>query len=1166
MARIYLSSTFEDLREQREAVSSALRRLGHEDVAMEYYVAEDRRPLDKCLADVRSCDVYIGIFAWRYGFVPETGGPDGFSFTEHEYRCAAEAGKTCLIFLLSEDAAWPRSKMDRDSRRIDALREGLKDSGRVIDTFETTEELARKVNEAVVAWERESGLVGDREPADWHEYRAAVTDRHRWVRLQVIAGVGRERDPIRIPLTEVFEPQFVMAGTSGTDVPDEIRQYQQEIYGIRASEADPSDAELLAGSPERVLDVLSRERTQVFLGGPGAGKSTLSQYAMLRMCEPAEEGDSVPRYLSGEPVPFVVELRGYVLEKDPDFLSYLARRARDFYGVPLDVGGIGKALTEEGKAIVFFDGLDEVFDPDGRRRVIDQFQAFARKYPGCRIVVTSRIAGYDRTSLGLAGFQHYTLMPLTIAHIRNFAGRWYRHYTLEGTSRTAEGLVQRIAESPRLLDLAGNPMLLTMMAVIYKDRDLPTERWRLYQRCAETLLEDWDLGKGIKNDDFNLAVAIRTSQKSEMLQRVAMYMLDHAQAGSELNAIAYAPLQKMLAGYLTEKYQRSEGDAEAIAVDILKHLMERTYVLAGVGERIFGFVHRTFMEYFAACRCLAEFNARSADFGWLKNEIFGAHWQDPAWEEVLLLLIAMLHDQGTPITDVVEHLRHAGSERHSYRSEYYPYHVAFAARCLGEISAPGEQRTGRRILTELAKDIAEFGADSRSSRSRAFTETALRAFSALAAVIEPPDEVTDIIAGFGREATSTTQKVVAWQAGFALRSRKERLDYALAALKGSAEAVRRGAIAALEREWPGRADLAPRLAEVVARDTNGGVRLAALSALERSWPHDSAVLDAIEEQAGKELSYEVGDRFIRYLEANWPGSDRALRLIMKVADNVSDRDRRAYYAAAAVTARGWPHDPDAVGFIHKMVVTADVPEVGSRILRAWARERARDSRVLSPLREWAVSDDTTRVRSAALQALVEVWEEDPNIAGFVRSRIVDDAEASVRIAGLRKITRSWPRYSEDARSFVRDRAVNDPDPKVREEIFISLLSSPASDLDFVKDHIARDTAASVRTAVLVHMVRTLPLRTLGFSFIQSQAACDPDATVRAAVLRSITESGLVSPNATVRAVVLWSITKSGLISQDGIREWFEERAARDPDPDTRAVARAALDAFVSDPR
>jgi hypothetical protein len=71
MAKIYISSTYEDLEKEREAAAEAIRRLGHTTLAMEDYVAADKRPLDKCLEDVRNCDVYIGIFAWRYGDIPD---------------------------------------------------------------------------------------------------------------------------------------------------------------------------------------------------------------------------------------------------------------------------------------------------------------------------------------------------------------------------------------------------------------------------------------------------------------------------------------------------------------------------------------------------------------------------------------------------------------------------------------------------------------------------------------------------------------------------------------------------------------------------------------------------------------------------------------------------------------------------------------------------------------------------------------------------------------------------------------------------------------------------------------------------------------------------------------------------------------------------------------
>ena len=51
-----------DLKEYRESVRQILREMKFEDVAMEYFTAEDKRPVDKYLSEVASCDLYIGIF------------------------------------------------------------------------------------------------------------------------------------------------------------------------------------------------------------------------------------------------------------------------------------------------------------------------------------------------------------------------------------------------------------------------------------------------------------------------------------------------------------------------------------------------------------------------------------------------------------------------------------------------------------------------------------------------------------------------------------------------------------------------------------------------------------------------------------------------------------------------------------------------------------------------------------------------------------------------------------------------------------------------------------------------------------------------------------------------------------------------------------------------
>lgn len=120
-ARIYVSSTYEDLREYRSAVSKAIKRLEHVDVAMEYYVPESRRPLAKCLDDVRRCDLYLGIFARRYGYMPPG---ESASITELEFREALRRHIDTVCFLLDTECDWPAAFIDSGEAgaRIEALR------------------------------------------------------------------------------------------------------------------------------------------------------------------------------------------------------------------------------------------------------------------------------------------------------------------------------------------------------------------------------------------------------------------------------------------------------------------------------------------------------------------------------------------------------------------------------------------------------------------------------------------------------------------------------------------------------------------------------------------------------------------------------------------------------------------------------------------------------------------------------------------------------------------------------------------------------------------------------------------------------------------------------------------------------------------------------------
>jgi len=152
VAHVYLSSTYSDLRKQREAIYKLLRRIGHDVIAVEDYVASDERPIERCIADVKSSDVYLGLIARRYGYVPPG---QELSITELEYRAAREAGIPCLFFLLHDDARWPLEFIDRDPLRVKTFRDTLNLPAAL---FRTTEELVGMVAAAVTEWQRTNAV------------------------------------------------------------------------------------------------------------------------------------------------------------------------------------------------------------------------------------------------------------------------------------------------------------------------------------------------------------------------------------------------------------------------------------------------------------------------------------------------------------------------------------------------------------------------------------------------------------------------------------------------------------------------------------------------------------------------------------------------------------------------------------------------------------------------------------------------------------------------------------------------------------------------------------------------------------------------------------------------------------------------------------------------
>ncbi|MDQ1557479.1 MAG: hypothetical protein QOD32_539 [Pyrinomonadaceae bacterium] len=97
-----ISSTALDLPEHRKEVEDACLRQGMFPTMMERLPASDAEAISTSLAMVDEADIYVGVFAHRYGYVPKEGNPQQISVTQMEYERAVERKIPRLIFVIDK--------------------------------------------------------------------------------------------------------------------------------------------------------------------------------------------------------------------------------------------------------------------------------------------------------------------------------------------------------------------------------------------------------------------------------------------------------------------------------------------------------------------------------------------------------------------------------------------------------------------------------------------------------------------------------------------------------------------------------------------------------------------------------------------------------------------------------------------------------------------------------------------------------------------------------------------------------------------------------------------------------------------------------------------------------------------------------------------------------
>ncbi len=145
---VFISSTSIDLPEHRPKVAEACRRKGCEPIGMEVWPAEEGGAIDACLREVDQADIFIGVYGFRYGWVPPR---EKRSICEIEYERAQQGNKPCLLFFMDDKHPLPADcfEIGKGAVRLKKFKERLRKKHLSSRSFTTGNDLCGLVIQAL---------------------------------------------------------------------------------------------------------------------------------------------------------------------------------------------------------------------------------------------------------------------------------------------------------------------------------------------------------------------------------------------------------------------------------------------------------------------------------------------------------------------------------------------------------------------------------------------------------------------------------------------------------------------------------------------------------------------------------------------------------------------------------------------------------------------------------------------------------------------------------------------------------------------------------------------------------------------------------------------------------------------------------------------------------
>lgn len=369
--------------------------------------------------------------------------------------------------------------------------------------------------------------------------------------------------------------------------------------------------------------IAPREGRYIVIGGPGKGKSTITQFLAqiyrASYLTYAGAGDEETEAFLAKirerfefevkncRIPFVVEIKRYAdwiarrtADESTSLLAYIAgafNRVTDSALSPKEIG----ALFRKMPWLLVFDGLDEVPESSNRKAVLTEIGRFmSTRLPGCdcMVIATSREQGYGG-EFEMKEFRRLELADLSPEDCLKYLGYFFDATEERRDSRERYlTIIKKALEDNEKAALLATPLQATIMAIIVKSGgSLPNNRYDLFREYCDVV---------IKREAQKEILPVLNEDTSygwiyELHQRIALHLMEASDSPENPAAeLAINQLKNEIRTYLEEYLDRYvESNPENAELVCLRAVTERVCFLTENREGVFSFSIRSMQEFFA---------------------------------------------------------------------------------------------------------------------------------------------------------------------------------------------------------------------------------------------------------------------------------------------------------------------------------------------------------------------------------------------------------------------------------------------------------------------------------------------------------------------------------------------------------------------------------------